>query len=51
VRNALPGSPPIGALNDFLAFFWTEGIVALALIGVLVAYAVRRLPGTAPPNG
>jgi hypothetical protein len=49
VRNNLPGSPPIGSLNDFLAFFWTEGIVALALIGVLVTWCVRRLPGTAPP--
>jgi hypothetical protein len=50
VRNALPGSPPIGALNDFLAFFWTEAIVALALVGLLVAYAARRLPGSAPPD-
>ena len=33
VRNNLPGNPPIGSLNDFLAFFWTEGIVALALVG------------------
>jgi Domain of unknown function (DUF4436) len=49
VRNALPGNPPIGALNDFLAFFWTEGIVALSLIGLLVTYYVRRLPGAAPP--
>jgi hypothetical protein len=50
VRNALPGSPPIGALNDFLAFFWTEAIVALALVGLLIAYAVWRLPGAAPPG-
>jgi hypothetical protein len=50
VRNNLPGGPPIGSLNDFLAFFWTEGIVALALIGVLVTWCVRRLPGTAPPG-
>jgi hypothetical protein len=49
VRNSLPGNPPIGSLNDFLAFFWTEGIVALALIGVLVTWCVRTLPGTSPP--
>jgi uncharacterized protein DUF4436 len=50
VRNNLPGSPPIGSLNDFLAFFWAEGIVALALIGLLIAFCVRRLPGTRPPE-
>ena len=50
VRNNLPGSPPIGSLNDFLAFFWTEGIVALALILVLVTWLVRKLPGSAPPD-
>ena len=49
VRNNLPGSPPIGSLNDFLAFFWTEGLVALALVSVLVTWVVRRLPGSAPP--
>ena len=46
VRNNLPGNPPIGSLNDFLAFFWTEGIVALALVALLIAFCVRRLPGT-----
>jgi hypothetical protein len=51
VRNNLPGSPPIGSLNDFLAFFWTEGICALALVIVVVAWVVRRLPGAAPPAG
>ena len=50
VRNNLPGSPPIGSLNDFLAFFWTEGIVALALIAILVTWCVRRLPGAGPPD-
>jgi hypothetical protein len=49
VRNNLPGNPPIGALNDFLAFFWTEALVAVALIVVLVTYYVRRLPGASPP--
>jgi Domain of unknown function (DUF4436) len=49
VRNALPGNPPIGSLNDFLAFFWTEAVVALALIVLLVTYYVGRLPGAAPP--
>ena len=44
VRNNLPGNPPIGSLNDFLAFFWTEGIVALALIAILVTWCVRTAP-------
>jgi len=50
VRNTLPGDPPIGALNDFLAFFWTEAVVAVAMIVLLVTYYVRRLPGAAPPG-
>ena len=50
VRNNLPGNPPIGSLNDFLAFFWTEGIVALALVALLIAFCVHRLPGTRPPE-
>jgi hypothetical protein len=51
VRNNLPGDPPIGSLNDFLAFFWTEGIVALALVAILVTWCIRRLPGASPPSG
>jgi hypothetical protein len=50
VRNNLPGSPPIGSLNDFLAFFWTEGICALALVIVVVTWVVRKLPGASPPD-
>jgi Domain of unknown function (DUF4436) len=50
VRNNLPGNPPIGSLNDFLAFFWTEGIVALALVAILITYCLRLLPGAKPPD-
>jgi hypothetical protein len=49
VRNSLPGSPPIGSLNDFLSFFWTEGIAAVALVIVVVTWVVRTLPGASPP--
>src|SRR5262249_33939412 len=31
VRNAAPGSPPIGSLIDYTAFFWAEGIIAASL--------------------
>ena len=32
VRNAAPGSPPIGSLIDYAAFFWAEGIIAASLV-------------------
>jgi hypothetical protein len=41
VRNAVPGSPPIGAFSDYLAFFWAEGLVATSLIVILAAWALR----------
>jgi hypothetical protein len=41
VRNAVPGSPPIGAFSDYLAFFWAEGLVATSLIVILAAWAIR----------
>jgi hypothetical protein len=48
-RNALPGTPPVGALSDYLAFFWAEGIVATCLF-VLVAVYLKRIirPSPAP---
>ncbi|RAG81929.1 DUF4436 domain-containing protein [Streptacidiphilus pinicola] len=41
LRNAAPGSPPIGSLMDYVAFFWAEGIIAASL-AVTVALAVRN---------
>ncbi|MFB7717898.1 MULTISPECIES: DUF4436 family protein [unclassified Nocardia] len=39
LRNAVPGSPPIGSIIDFGSFFIAETVVALALIcTVLVGY-------------
>ena len=48
-RNTLPGTPPVGALSDYLAFFWAEGIVAICLF-VLVAVYLKRIlrPSPAP---
>jgi hypothetical protein len=31
MRNAAPGNPPVGALLDYLAFFWAELLVAMSL--------------------
>lgn len=44
LRIALPGVPPIGALIDFLSFFWAEAIVALALITIVFTYVRRPMP-------
>ncbi len=40
VRNAVPGSPPIGSLMDYAAFFWAEGIIAASLT-VAAAFGIR----------
>lgn len=39
LRNAAPGSPPIGSLIDYASFFWAEAIVA----GSLAFVAVRGI--------
>ena len=35
-RNATPGSPPIGSVIDYCAFFWAEALVSLSLVLVVV---------------
>ncbi|MFF7633195.1 DUF4436 family protein [Kitasatospora sp. NPDC008050] len=47
MRNAAPGSPPIGSLMDYVAFFWAEGIIAASLtctvvLGTRTEHRVRR---------
>lgn len=37
LRNAAPGSPPIGSLFDYAAFFWAEVLVAVSLVGAAAA--------------
>ena len=37
MRNAAPGSPPIGSVIDYAAFFWAEAIVACSLTVVAVS--------------
>lgn len=41
--TALPGNPPVGVLVDYFGFFWTELIVAIALVFLGVAWSVRDL--------
>ena len=42
IRNSLPNAPPIGALIDFLSFFWAEAMVCLTLVAAVIVYAFRR---------
>ncbi len=45
LRNAAPGSPPIGSLIDYAAFFWAEALIAIALVAaVLAGIAVDTQP-------
>ncbi|QMU71805.1 DUF4436 family protein [Streptacidiphilus sp. P02-A3a] len=48
MRNAAPGSPPTGALMDYLAFFWAELLVALTLTAAAAQgfWHERRPPPT-----
>ena len=48
LRNSQPGTPPIGTLSDFIAFFWAEVIVALSLLSVVLRWIIRGPGGDAP---
>jgi hypothetical protein len=48
LRNSQPGTPPIGTMSDFLAFFWTEVIIALSLLSVVLRWIIRGPGGDAP---
>jgi len=41
VRNAQPGSPPIGSYSDYLSFFWAEIIIALCLLTIVAVWVYR----------
>lgn len=47
LRNSQPGTPPIGTLSDFLAFFWAEVIIALSLLSVVLRWIIRGPGGEA----
>jgi hypothetical protein len=48
LRNSQPGTPPIGTLSDFIAFFWAEVIIALSLLAVVLRWLIRGPGGDAP---
>lgn len=48
LRNSQPGTPPIGTMSDFLAFFWAEVIIALSLLAVVLRWLIRGPGGDAP---
>jgi hypothetical protein len=37
LRNAAPGSPPIGSLIDYAAFFWSEAVTVASVAWAAVA--------------
>lgn len=41
VRNAQPGTPPIGTYSDFISFFWAEVIIALCLVALVFTWLLR----------
>ena len=47
LRNSQPGTPPIGTLSDFIAFFWAEVIIALSLLAVVLRWLIRGPGGEA----
>jgi hypothetical protein len=48
LRNAVPGSPPLGSIIDFGSFFIAEIVIAASLIAsVLFGYRVQRLSDSA----
>lgn len=58
LRNVAPGSPPIGCLLDYAAFFWAEiltavGVVSAVLWGVLAERSREplRAEGQSSPEG
>lgn len=46
VRNSLPGAPPIGALIDFLIFFWLQILAAVATTTLVVIW-MKQTPNKA----
>src|SRR5882724_11190912 len=41
VRNAQPGTPPIGTYSDFISFFWAEVHIALCLVVLVFTWLLR----------
>lgn len=41
LRNAQPGSPPIGSFSDYISFFWAEILIALCLLTIIAVWVYR----------
>jgi hypothetical protein len=41
LRNAQPGSPPIGSYSDYISFFWAEILIALCLLSIVAVWVYR----------
>lgn len=41
VRNSMPNAPAVGALTDYLSFFWCELVLGLCVVAMLVV-RIRR---------
>jgi ABC-type glycerol-3-phosphate transport system permease component len=42
LRLALPDTPPIGSLADFLVFFWAVGLIGVALVVAIITWLLRQ---------
>ena len=42
VRSSLPGAPPVGALIDFILFFWLQVLAAVATTTLVVIWMKQR---------
>lgn len=42
LRETMPETPRLGALGDYLVFFWAEGLIALALVLAVSVWLVQR---------
>jgi hypothetical protein len=36
LRNAVPGSPPLGSIIDFASFFIAEAVISISLISCII---------------
>ncbi len=49
-RNALPGTPPMGAASDYVAFFWGYAVAIVAIVAVSIAWLTRQTAKAEAPG-
>ncbi|WP_370948108.1 DUF4436 family protein [Amycolatopsis sp. cg5] len=47
-RNIAPGTPPIGSLLDYTAFYWAEAVIAVSVVVAVVAGAITERANAEP---